>query len=611
MIKFETFHKNLNSIFKNRKFHEKQVKFFNYALEQINNDTNTENITVFPARCGLGKSTFLRVLVKSWLADNADEGLIIVTDNLKRLNEINDESDRRIAYLTADNKATERIRQVYCPILLMSTQRYFQMDSIEQFLHYNDKGVEKLRSTIIFDETPYFYEDGEIGINEINELHTALNEGITDLCKPDDKVWALAQYDLFRRNLIEQINVLEQKRNQTTYLFHQPTYSNITENDSRFYQIIENNPEIFSKFPKAKRILRDIQHLMQDGGFFTSYKLKDNNNYHKSFVIRHSYLDKFMLGRSVKTFIFDATADISEMYPFNVEWLNVLDCSDFNAPLDFLHINVIDVNTSRNALLKKDTKVETLAAIKDYISTLEVDASDTLFITYKTLLDNKQFDDIGFNLENSLYFGNTKGFNHSREKHNLIQIGLNRQTDITYLLNLLTNDEVWDYSVKQENLLDIQKNIAMMDSLLRSDLIDSYRCAELCADFIQNLYRTKARDLFNREKINVFLFCKNSENMRIELFYSLARLGATITAVDLESLKKQKIKKRKGDSIPKKILNWIEQQSKGRKFNIAEMLKEIGITQPQFKNVKRSNKYIRRKFETMKIAGTRGKYIIN
>ena len=98
MIKPTTLKINLNNIYCERKFNSKQISFFNFALEQINNDRNTENITVFPARCGLGKSTFLKALVKSWLEDNTDSGLIIVTDNLTRLNEINDETDKIHSY---------------------------------------------------------------------------------------------------------------------------------------------------------------------------------------------------------------------------------------------------------------------------------------------------------------------------------------------------------------------------------------------------------------------------------------------------------------------------------------------------------------------------------
>lgn len=608
MIKPTTLRKNLNTIYNDRKFNDKQISFFKFALEQINNDRDTDNITVFPARCGLGKSTFLKALVKSWLEDNTDSGLIIVTDNLTRLNEINDETDRRIAYLTADNKETEILRQAYCPVLLISTQRYFQMDSIDQFLHYYDNGVSKTRDTIIFDESPYFYEDGEIGITEINLLHSALNDGISDLCSSNDKQWIVGQFDSFRQNLIETINGLEQKRNQTTYLFYQPDSEWITDDDIRFYSILENNTDVYKKYPQVKKILFDLEELLKNGGFFCSFKLRDNNDYHKSFMVRHSYIEKFKLGGEIKTFIFDATADISEMYPTGAEWLNVLDCSDFNVPLDFLKVHIVDVNTSRNALIKKESKDKTLKAIKDYISEKVTDRDDTLFVTYKALLESREFDEIGFTLDNSLYFGNAKGFNDSREKHNYIQVGLNRQSDIKYLLNLLSNDEVQESFIKNENILNIQRNIAAMDSLLRSDLVDSYRCAEVCADFLQNLFRTKARNIDNREEINVYLFCSYNENMKMELNYWLANEGATIDVVELEALKKDKITNRRGDTKPKTILNWLDRQPQGFEFTVEEMLDELGLSARQFKTVKRGNKYVKSLFDRMKVTGKRGVY---
>ena len=113
MVKVETFNKNKELLYSKRKFHLKQIEFFNYVLDVMNSDRDTDTITVFPARCGLGKTTFLRIFIKSWLTDNKNRGLIIVTDNLRRLSELNDENDNRIAYLTAENKSTEIIRQSF------------------------------------------------------------------------------------------------------------------------------------------------------------------------------------------------------------------------------------------------------------------------------------------------------------------------------------------------------------------------------------------------------------------------------------------------------------------------------------------------------------------
>lgn len=608
MVKVETFGKNKELLYSKRKFHPKQIEFFNYALDVINNDRDTDTITVFPARCGLGKTTFLRIFIKSWLADNENRGLIIVTDNLCRLSELNDENDYRIAYLTADNKATEIIRQTYCPILLISTQRYFQMDSIEPFLTYKNNGIRCRRDTVIFDETPYFFTDSEIGIDQINLFHSALNAGISDLYNSESKAWALSQYDKFRKYLIDTINGLEQKRNQTTYLYFMPDVDCITDDDKRFYEIIEKNENIFEKYPTAKRILSDIDYFIHNGGFFTSFKLKDNNTYHKSFIIRKSHKDKFMLGKDIKTFVLDASAETSELYSDYAEWLNILNCDDFNVPLDFLKLHIVNVNTSRNSLINKPDNLVRLNAIKNYIRGLSLDLNDTVFVTYKALLENGAFEDVGYTASNSMYFGNVKGFNNKKDKHTFIQVGTNRQNNITYLLNLIFYNDDFEGQVK-DTCYDIDKNIRIIDKLLKSDLVDSYMCAEVASDFIQNLFRTKARDISNTDEINAYLFCNVTDNLMMELKYAFEFQGATIDIVELDELSIQKIKNRKGDTVAKSILDWIDNKEKGE-FDISEMFDALKIDNNGFKAVKKSNPIIKKKFEDMKIPGTRGKYLV-
>lgn len=608
MIKIDTFFRMLERIYPNRKLHPKQIDFLKFALNEVNTDRDTDKITVFPARCGLGKSTyFLKVLVKSWLAENTDEGLIIVTDNLERLAVLDDVDDNRIAFLTAENKATEIFRQNYCPVLLISTQRYFQMDSIEPFLTYRVNGKAYKRKTVIFDESPYFRKNTEIGIDHLNLLHSALNEGITDLCNADDKKWALEQYDTFRNKMIDIINGLEQRRNQTTYLYYSPEFDHITDDDTRFLTIVESFAEINSKYPKARQIVSDLLCLVENGGFFSSSKLRDNNTYHKGFIVTHDYREKFMLGKDIKTFIFDATANISELYPYDAEWLKILNCDDFTVPLDFMKVHLININTSRNSLINQSDRGSRLAAIKGYLKRLSLDVDDSLFITYKTLLENDIFRDLGFTTDNALYFGNTKGFNSEKDKHTLVQVGLNRQTGINYLLNFLSNNEDFSMRVKYD-IRDVDLNIAELDNLMKSDIVDSYTCAEITADLVQNIFRTKARDLNNRDRIDVYLFCRATDNLKIELKYALERFGATVEVEGFECFQEEKIKRRKGDSVAKRILTWLDEQSNNREFIIEEMLSEVGIEAKNFKIAKKNNSFLKDKFDRMKMPNTRGKY---
>lgn len=610
MIKVETFKHNLEETFPERNFHAKQKEFFKYALNNINKDRCTDRVTVFAARCGLGKSTFLQVLVKSWLQDNKNRGLIIVTDNLARLASFNDDNDNRIAYLTAENKDTELVRQAYCPVLLMSTQRYFQMDSIEPFLTYYVGGNKYSRDTVIFDETPYFKEINEIGIDELDLLHSALNEGITDMCNPTDKEWVLTQYSQFRQTMIETINALEQKRNRTTYLFYHPEFTRISEDDIRFYEIVsESLKNINGKYPKAKKILEDIEDFLQHGAFFSSFKLQDSNHYHKSFILHKDCKEKFMLGGSLKTFIFDASAGTSELYPYDAEWLTMLECNQFNMPLDFMHIHLVDVNTSRNALINQEDRETKLTAIKNYISGKGFNADDTLLVSYKALTESNKFAEIGFDRGNSMYFGNVKGFNHNKDKHTLLQIGLNRQSDINYLLMFLSNNEDFELRLKND-ISGIEDSIAECDRMLRSECTEEYMATEVVTDLIQNIFRTKARELTNRDRIDVYLFCKYSECVLTEIQYSLGRLGASIEIEELSDLQMAKIKNRKGESTAQKILKWVESQERGREFTVDEFLAELGIEAKNFKVAKRNNSFIKKLFDGMKIENTRGKYRI-
>lgn len=610
MIKKTTFEKNKDLICSDRKFHPNQIEFFKFAMDAVNNDRNTNQITVFPARCGLGKSTFLRILIRSWLVDNPDRGLIVVTDNLQRLSELNGENDDNIAYITSENKHVEIARQAYCPVLLISTQRYFLMDDIKPFLTYTKNGVKYRRDTIIFDEAPYFYRDSEIGIDELNTLHSALNNGATDLCDPNDKAWLVDQYNKFRGKMIDEIESLEHLRKQSVYLYHRFKFNAITNDDTRFNSIIKNSPDIFLKYPTAKQILSDIRFLIENGGFFASNKLNDSNDYRKNFIIRRDFKDKFMLGKTVKTFIFDATAEISENYPIDADWLNILDCERFNVSLDFMKIHVVDVNTTRNALLSREDKTQKIDAIAGYISEIiaPIHPDDLLFVTYKNLLENHSFEDIGLSKNNCMYFGNIRGNNDSRLKHTFIQVGMNRQTGIKYLMNFLGNN--LDFSTRiKDNCDDPEESIEEIDRLMRSDLIDSYMTAELTADFVQNLFRTKARDIFNTDPIEVYLFTKKSENLMMELNYHLARFGAIIDIVELDCLKMQKIKNRKGDTKAKQILEWIEKRPLGE-FDISEMLSDLNLTNDWFKKIKKRNTTIKQMFDQMKKPGSRGRYLI-
>ena len=80
-----------------------QEQFAKDVFEIMRHDTDTSKVTVFPARCGIGKSIAIKALINHCI-DNSDYGnydkdiksvvgLVIITDALERLNEYQIEDD--------------------------------------------------------------------------------------------------------------------------------------------------------------------------------------------------------------------------------------------------------------------------------------------------------------------------------------------------------------------------------------------------------------------------------------------------------------------------------------------------------------------------------------
>ncbi len=194
-------------------FDEKQNQFFQDTFEIITNNKDTSKVTCFADRCGIGKSTFIKTFMHCCIGDFCHQqhcvpqGLIVVTDSIKRLEELSDgERDRieaekawgelfrdwgieshyndfenSIIVLRSDEPFMEQlIQQQYKPIVLLSTQRYFMLseDIREQLFSFLYKGKRLKRDIVIFDECPYFSET--ITMNELFNI---------------TQVWVKALYD--------------------------------------------------------------------------------------------------------------------------------------------------------------------------------------------------------------------------------------------------------------------------------------------------------------------------------------------------------------------------------------------------------------------------------
>ena len=180
-----------------------------------------------------------------------------------------------------------------------------------------------------------------------------------------------------------------------------------------------------------------------------------------------------MLIIGAKVFVLDGTADISPEY--RLKCIQMVNCSRFKRDLSKLTINIVNVNTSKDRLLKNDEKTNKLIqTIIDYIKALPLNI-DTVF-TYQAI-ENEFIKDFA----NVAHLGDIKGRNDFRIVNNICQVGLNRMSELLYYL----------YANEIGMFNDTDKSL--IKRIYDKTTIDEIRCKMILADIEQNLYRCKIR----------------------------------------------------------------------------------------------------------------------
>lgn len=609
-ISIGAFMSTLEEMFPDRVFTKMQIDFFMDCLKTMQTDRDTSKITVMPYRCGIGKSTLLQAYIQTSL-DNSDYGMIIVTDRVNRLKSLKhfdktqeqlDDDDwinlfvkhgQKISILDMEHRDEVLATQRYKPILMMTTQRFFQMDAdkLKGFLDYQTNGENKKRKMIIFDEEPYLQDIHKIQSEELHSVISALKDGIDDTCVHSDKDWVVTQFELFVKNLEETLKEYEYSRARNTYSWFDYDGSSITENDDKFLRIIESYK---SKITRRNRFvmqyIEDCFNIVRNGALLTVTKVKSGDTFDRTFLVIRDYKDHFMLNEDVKTFVLDGTADISAKYPDFCDYVEIRDCSAFNVQMDYMTIHIVHVNTSRNALISKDKDGNLKEIIKDYIRSKNNNKDDTLLVSYMALIADGCFDGLA---SHKGYFGNLRGYNNYKDAHNYFQIGVNRQRDINYLALLFYQQpEYIDYM----RHLDEEKRIEFIDKILADDAIKDIVNQEVASDTIQNIYRIAVRDIGNTEPIDVYLFfdTKYFSTVKGNLYEAFGKYGAKIINETIPQLTKAKIMKRESGtgnkSVAQKVIDWIDDLDDGATFTTAEICKGIGINSKQLQKAKDNNK---------------------
>ena len=630
------------------KFDDMQIQFFKDAFETILNNKDTNKVTCFSPRCGIGKSTFIHTLMHCCIGNSFFErrhepqGLVVITDSIKRLEELSDSNknkaevkeqwgeflkewdiffekhyseafERNVIVLKSGESFKEQlIRQHYRPIVLLSTQRYFMLsESVrEQLFSFTYKGKPMKRDIVIFDECPQFAETITIDSDNLTRIESALYKGLSDEVK--DKEFVIREFKAFKDRLLDQMDEKEKLRKDSnvTIYWKDERYSSITPNDTLLFKTLHENSEALTK--QYNRIMKDmlcLQHMAKNGAIFNSVK-KKHGNYERSFVMVVDNRDYFYLGKDKKFFVFDATADIDPRY--DLDYVEVISGEQYNKPLN-MQITNVKIPTSKNVLCKGNkTSFTTMNVIVSYLKKklkqCTGEQKEFLIVVYSDLLQRfqKEFKHVG-------YFGNLKGFNDFKDLYRMAHIGMNRFPNMAYFyIYCSCNMDAY------ENLMTLteEESLNFFDSLSKNhnkeyqDIITQTMLRCMLADFEQNIFRLAIRNYSNTENVYIWTFYNADDSLYGKLSEMIEeryeRYGVVFEYEDTpEQLLIEKVKDRKPPNGKKmtnaqKIIDWCEQQERGTVFKLSTLLSNTGLSNDSFKETKKSNSVVKNMFVEMK-----------
>ena len=626
-------------------FDDKQIQFFKDALETIVTNTDTSKVTCFSTRCGIGKSTFIHTFMHCCLSDwrwegrHEPQGLIVVTDSIRRLEELSNsakdkaiaekewgeffeewgiknhfrEFEKNIAVLKSDEPFMEQlVRQHYKPIVLLSTQRYFMLtDSVRnQLFTFSYKKRTYKRNIVIFDECPQFSETITIDSDNLTRIESALYKGLSD--EVIDKQFVIREFKTFKDRLLDQMDSKEMlsKESNVTIYWKDDRYSSITPNDTLFFKVISENIEPLTKqYNSIMKDLQCLQEIAENGAIFNSVK-KKHGNYERSFIMVRDNREYFYLNGDAKFFIFDATADIDPRY--DLDYVEVINGEQYNKPLSMTITNV-KISTSKNVLCKNNnmsfitTKVIT-EYLKDMMRQNLNKKHEILIVVYSDLYKRfkRDFDYVG-------YFGNLKGFNDFNDLCNMAHIGMNRFPNMAYYF-IYCGCHIEEYQKLQE--MSEEESLKFFDALSRNhnkeyeNIINEIMLRCMLADFEQNIFRLAIRNYKNTEDVNIWTFYNSEDNLyqklsnMIEERYSkygvIFKYEDTPESLKIEKVKNRKPPKGKSKTHAQKIIEWCGKKEHGTTFKVSELLSDTGLTNDAFKETRKSNQVIKKMFADMK-----------
>lgn len=588
---------------------DKQVKFAEQLTDMVYNN-NTNKVEVIIARCGMGKSVIINSILDN-IVNNYNfignpmredtlnnEGAILITDSLERLEdvlkieELNDrcyfmKNDLDVPEVENRKNFQQKIKEQFkYPILLMTTQRYFQMSEEDrQFMYSWAKGERKVA---FIDEKPILTREDIVNEKFLSEIRIALHECF----EGDDKKYLLDTFDkiyndldYIRKTYSDEYEIMWLKSSKNTLLINE-------DEDNKFFGVLEKNVN-----SKAYNDVLTLKRIYTEGCLFVSKKNKNQDNI-RQFIVLNNNTDKFDTEKC-KYYILDATAKFDIDYLINEQMFNYVEIDD-KKKLSDINIYHVPFNASQNNLKNNKEIIPMMSqwTNKNFGKNVFVASygkKSGLYQKFKKELDT----------DNLAYFGAIKGKNDWKDLHDMIQIGFNRQSDVVYLLTYIyykeknipwneldTNDEI---KTQINYLVELDKGI------FKDYTMQAIMMSKLVVDTIQNVMRIKCRNFSNHEKCHIYIISAEGKDN----FYksTISRINDAISSEKVFTVvppefEEYKIMNRNTadgkESNSQKILNWINNIWDGKEIKTKDMLSSIGLSQKQFDKAKEKNETLKK-----------------
>lgn len=607
--------------------HEQQRQYAEYFIDTLLDENYArKKPIVIPCRCGCGKSQCVQAFCESLAYLEMKEiGVIIVTDSLERLKIlsggeiVNDPWGGRNSYSSKGVYISSEVKELsareqlikakYKQFVFMSSQRLKDLseyDLKEDLLTFKCDDKLCKRKFLLIDEKPIAYEYIPIGRKEINDVSTAISEGVPT--SEADRNFVIDSYENLRKAIIDDFlrvdnhseNTLTDDAAQDFFVKHFNLRS-LTTNDKLFFDVIDkhkkainNNRQLNSK---SYEILHYLKKIIRKGVIVKATKSSKNSIDSGSYELSMYYLKNNMssLMQDIKTIVLDATAGIEPIY-LHKDFV-MMDNLAFE-PLKPLKIVNVDTNVNRTSTNDKASDLNERKKNIEYLSALADDLhsrakNDTLIVCYQQCEEYFQKGNTAV-----AHFGNVRGSNEWYNFDNVAQFGLNRQSGFDYLMNYFFIDTEGYNELLKLDEAESRKKIAELLKISKG-IFEDGRIHKICmnraiADLEQNLFRCSLRNFNSITPVTLYLYC-NQKYMGTVGSYFNKKWNADIETVNsaiLDEFKDRykKPRKQNPDSTAGKIMEYIDSLSEGTEFRVKDILDNCQISKDQFKSAKKHNK---------------------